>query len=199
MKAKKTKKTKRAKKTKPALRTATAEETLPAGETPAAEQMEAKEKSIWELTATGQRKFSEITKKERERWLKIASAATDHNNALIRAVWSGKKPKSALAWEDEGGELKRVGWPEGYKPNLDRNTTKLASPRASRQRAPVPTDLDGKKVKLLVKENPKKAGSAGAARFALYQNGMTVPDFITAGGSLADVKWDVAHSYIALE
>ena len=56
----------------------------------------------------------------------------------------------------------------------------------------------GKKVKLLVKENPKRKGAAPAKRFDLYKNGMTVETFLEKGGTAADVRWDVKHKYIAL-
>lgn len=57
-------------------------------------------------------------------------------------------------------------------------------------------DLEGKKVKLLVKENPKKGN--GAKRFAYYKNGASVADAMKKGVTRADVRWDVAHKFIAL-
>lgn len=50
-----------------------------------------------------------------------------------------------------------------------------------------------------VQPNPKKPGSASHARFALYEEGMTVAQFCAKGGSPADVKWDAERSYITLE
>lgn len=47
-------------------------------------------------------------------------------------------------------------------------------------------------------ENPKRAGSKAFARFALYRDGMTVLDFVKAGGTRGDINWDVAHSHIEL-
>jgi hypothetical protein len=53
-------------------------------------------------------------------------------------------------------------------------------------------------ITILVDENPKKKGGAPYDRFALYENGMTVTEFLKAGGLPIDVDWDVAHKFIAL-
>lgn len=49
-----------------------------------------------------------------------------------------------------------------------------------------------------VAPNPKKVGSASHARYALYEVGMTVSQFVAAGGTTADVKWDLSKGFIAL-
>jgi hypothetical protein len=64
----------------------------------------------------------------------------------------------------------------------------------------------GKTVTLLVAGNPKKPGSASAARFALYKNGITVAAYqqavVAAGQPLrlaaADLLWDQRHGFIKL-
>jgi hypothetical protein len=53
------------------------------------------------------------------------------------------------------------------------------------------------KIKVIVKENPKRA--AAADRFALYKNGMTVDEYLEAGGKRADVNWDVAQGFIEVK
>jgi hypothetical protein len=58
--------------------------------------------------------------------------------------------------------------------------------------------LADKKITVLVKENPKREGTKGHAAFAQYKNGIKVSTFVERGGSLADVKWDMAHGYISL-
>jgi len=59
-------------------------------------------------------------------------------------------------------------------------------------------NIDGSaKIKILVKENPKRA--AAATRFALYKNGMTVDEYIAAGGTRADVNWDVKMEFIEVK
>lgn len=53
-------------------------------------------------------------------------------------------------------------------------------------------------IKLLVKENPKRKGSASHKRFALYRNGMTVEKFLATGGTRSDLRWDTAHNFITV-
>ena len=47
--------------------------------------------------------------------------------------------------------------------------------------------------------NPKKNGSAGHARFALYHEGMTVGEALAAGVWSADITWDIDHGFIRVE
>lgn len=58
--------------------------------------------------------------------------------------------------------------------------------------------IDGSaKITVIAKENPKRA--AAAERFALYKNGMTVDAYIEAGGTRADVNWDVKSGFISVK
>lgn len=54
------------------------------------------------------------------------------------------------------------------------------------------------KIKILAEANPKREGSKSRERFAFYKNGQTVGQFIQAGGTTADVRYDVEHKYIQL-
>jgi hypothetical protein len=53
-----------------------------------------------------------------------------------------------------------------------------------------------KKIKVLVKENPKRAGAA--KRYDLYTDGMTVREYIEKGGLMADIWWDEKQKFISL-
>lgn len=55
---------------------------------------------------------------------------------------------------------------------------------------------DDAKIKVLVKGNPKKGDSA--KRFALYKPGMTVAKAKAAGVGAGDLRWDVAHGFVAI-
>jgi hypothetical protein len=57
-------------------------------------------------------------------------------------------------------------------------------------------DLGSKKIKVLV-ENPKRGASRD--RFALLRSGMSVATAIEKGYTRADVRFDLAHKYIALQ
>lgn len=60
-----------------------------------------------------------------------------------------------------------------------------------------PTDKNAR-VKLLVKENPKRGASR--IRYNHYKDGMTVGEYVEKAGSkgMADIRWDLEHGFIAL-
>lgn len=55
---------------------------------------------------------------------------------------------------------------------------------------------DTAKIKVLVKGNPKKGASA--KRFALYKTGLTVAKVKSLGLTAGDLRWDVAHGFVAI-
>ena len=82
------------------------------------------------------------------------------------------------------------------RPNGSRSSRRSAGTSGGPKiAAPAPDDM---RVIVKVEPNPKKQGSKSFDRYALYQVGMTVSDFIRAGGSKGDVQWDVGRSYIEL-
>jgi hypothetical protein len=64
---------------------------------------------------------------------------------------------------------------------------------------------DGKTIKVLVAENPKRGKCR--ERFALYQNGQTVEEYVarsvkagnTSSIARADLRWDVSKRLIAVQ
>lgn len=56
----------------------------------------------------------------------------------------------------------------------------------------------GATISLCVDVNPKRHKSKARERFDLYKNGMTVEQFVAAGGLLEDVRWDLKHEFISL-
>lgn len=46
--------------------------------------------------------------------------------------------------------------------------------------------------------NPKRAGSKSAERFALLRSGITVAGALAAGFTVADLHWDTDHKYIEI-
>ena len=64
-----------------------------------------------------------------------------------------------------------------------------------------PEYLDGSaKILLLIKGNPKRAGSKRAGWFDLYRNGMSINEYKAAAGEDArtDIRIDLKKGYIAL-
>jgi hypothetical protein len=51
----------------------------------------------------------------------------------------------------------------------------------------------------LVKENPRAKGTWGWESFKLIRNGMTVDQFVKAGGRRKDLRWDIAHNYVSVK
>ena len=69
----------------------------------------------------------------------------------------------------------------------------VAAPKAEKP-SKAGKDLSAQKITLISKENPKRGGAA--ERFKLYKSGMTVAEYIAAGGKVQDVAWDSKKGYI---
>lgn len=76
--------------------------------------------------------------------------------------------------------------------------TKVAKKSApKKEAAPRANGVDREaKINVLVDENPKRG--AAAERFALYAKAKTVGDYVAAGGTLADIRWDTKKGFISL-
>lgn len=77
--------------------------------------------------------------------------------------------------------------------------TEAAAPKAPRVKKDlraVPEFNDETKIKLLVTENPRRPGSATYEIFNHYSDGITVGDFVKAGGRRVDVKADYERGHI---
>jgi len=59
------------------------------------------------------------------------------------------------------------------------------------------SDKEGKKYGPT--NNPKREGSASADRFALYKEGMTIEEALTAGVRSVDIGWDVSKGFITIK
>lgn len=77
---------------------------------------------------------------------------------------------------------------------------KVASARVKGESAPKPklAKNDPRTIHN-IKEGAKRPGSASYDRYMLYKEGMTVTEFIAAGGTAGDVKHDVSKGFITLQ
>ncbi len=75
-------------------------------------------------------------------------------------------------------------------------STKKASKKTTAVKKTTVAAADTRKITLLVKENPKRAGSDSHKRFSLYKTAKTVADFLKAGGTSSDISWDADHKFI---
>ena len=46
------------------------------------------------------------------------------------------------------------------------------------------------RIQILVPKNPKREGSGGYKRFAIYKPAMKIREFLSAGGKTIDLDWD---------
>lgn len=108
------------------------------------------------------------------------------------------------------GEVEMASTKKSPKPAAKKAAAveaKAAPAKSTKKSAPAPVEKagpgrksafnDSMKITVLVKENPKRAKAA--ERFALYKNGLTIADYVTAGGTLADVRWDTKQQFISVK
>lgn len=98
---------------------------------------------------------------------------------------------AAKAPQEKVGSMKAAPAPKAA-PKAETKPEKKASPIGNR------TFKDGQIVTLLVDYNPKRPGSAAHASFDKYEDGMSVSDFLKAGGLSISLKWDVDHGFIKI-
>lgn len=72
---------------------------------------------------------------------------------------------------------------------------KAAKPKGEKKER-APKEDDNRKITLLVKENPKREGTAAYEMFNLYKKSKTVKDFLAAGGTTSCLRHDTAKEFI---
>ena len=73
------------------------------------------------------------------------------------------------------------------------NPRAIAAPVSARE-----ATTDQRVIRVLVETNPKRRGTSAHDRFALYRDGMTVAQFLAAGGTRGDLTWDQERAFIRL-
>jgi hypothetical protein len=130
-------------------------------------------------------------------------SSLDQKGAIGMDV-SGKKKDNAV-WFTEAGfaawkadhDAGRTGLEETFTPEEQARMTavgekakaKKAKKEAGGKRGPAPQFADGMKITEVV-ANPKREGTSAHARFSLYKAGMTVGEYLKAGGTRSDLAWD---------
>lgn len=81
-------------------------------------------------------------------------------------------------------------------------TTEKAPKKVKEAKEKVPRKIHGfadtAKITVLAKENPKRGGSSRAIRFSKYKTGMTVRQYLDAGGKTSDIKVDSEAGHIKI-
>lgn len=75
-------------------------------------------------------------------------------------------------------------------------TTEANDAEAPKRRGRESIYAPGRVIHILAEKNPKREGSMAHARFALYRHGMTVEQYLEAGGQLGDLGWDEQRKHI---
>jgi len=61
------------------------------------------------------------------------------------------------------------------------------------------TKIPTGKIHLLVAKNPRREGTRAHKQFALYKNGMSTAEFLAAGGTGGDLRWDLKRKHIEIK
>ena len=117
---------------------------------------------------------------------RLAKAAEEQYNRNITAGTPGTTEEQTMA--KKTAEKPAAKAAPAKKSGIEKAQEVAAGKRAEKMAL---------KIKVLV-ENPKRPGTKGFKAFACYKNGMTVGEFVKAGGTLADVRWDSEHNFIEL-
>jgi hypothetical protein len=127
-----------------------------------------------------------------------ASAELENQTDFSQTEDTAPKAKKAKKVKlDENGEpiVKAVKEPKAPKLDADGNPI----PKAPTVKVDdthiicLPKNEDGS-----FKANPKRAGTNAFSMFELYKDGMTVAQYVEAGGGRDWVRWDVSKGYITL-
>jgi hypothetical protein len=112
-------------------------------------------------------------------------------------LWQIAKPNEPATLQTFTAKQLDKMTPDGLRRKLGAKPEKKAKKSAAERKPRAAFDPEAK-ITLLVKENPKRAGSAAHAAYALYADGMTVAAFIGAGGTYDALRWDSARKYITV-
>lgn len=84
-------------------------------------------------------------------------------------------------------------------PKKEKASKAPSSPSAPKApRAAASSDDAGKKIYRIVKTNPRKENTWGWKSFNVVKDGMTVAEYLKAGGRRNDLAWDVDHKFLEL-
>jgi hypothetical protein len=77
-------------------------------------------------------------------------------------------------------------------------TPKVVAPKAEGEVTKRGKRIENQKIKVLVKDNPKRPSSNAFQIFSLYATYKTTDEFLAAGGTSAALRYDVEHEFIEL-
>lgn len=120
----------------------------------------------------------------------VVVACTDvEDTGILEVLMSQPIHRGPASGKDQSAPHTR---PNGSKSGSTRTPKADLGPKVAAPAA------DDPRIVATVKDNPKKPSSKSFVRYALYTPGISVKDFIAAGGLKADVKYDMEHGFITL-
>jgi len=127
---------------------------------------------------------------------KLTKEQADARSAPARSALKIAKEQEALKANAKKEVADAKGKPAPAPAKAAKPAAKAEKPAADGKPGRTAAIQPEMKVKLLVTENPKRAGAA--TRFALYKDGMTVAKYLELGGTMADVRWDAKQKFISV-
>jgi hypothetical protein len=113
------------------------------------------------------------------------------------------EPKFAAPASAQPKAKKAPAKKAGVKKPAPKAKAKKASAAGAKRGPRAAAKFAGKKVKVLVKDNPKREGTRAFKVWAVYKNGLPVEKLFEEGKKLgftsADLRYDLAHEFIALQ
>jgi hypothetical protein len=113
----------------------------------------------------------------------------EHSEQSDMAKAAKKSDTAGKAAKGKGGKATANG--KEVKASAEKPGPKKGSSRLG-------PEVGSKKIKLLVKENPRRADTRAHRIYSLYKDNMTVAAFIEAGGGMGDIRWDLERKNIEL-
>jgi len=101
----------------------------------------------------------------------------------------------ALSTDTQKGKSKT---PKAVKANGAKETKSKVVPTPREKQGTYKYDRDAR-IQVCVEKNPKREGSKGYKMFEIYKNGLTIREFLQAGGRTIDIDWDRERGFIATE
>jgi len=81
---------------------------------------------------------------------------------------------------------------------IERHKAEVASRPSPPPPKPASSTTDTRRIELLVDKCPKREGTSAHKLWQIYKSGMTVQEFLARGGTMAAIRWDLDHKFIAL-
>jgi hypothetical protein len=129
--------------------------------------------------------------------LKWGAAAKESN----RPSWMGRIVKEAAHYRCDREDRENKGLIKKRKEPKE-GEQKPATGKAPVEReagSPRKKTSDSQRIFRVEKKNPRKEGSHGWNSWNVIKDGMTVADYLAAGGRRSDLAWDIDHGWTELK